>query len=327
MRCLTPWILVAAFLIPTGCGIGAYRPEPLDGSIFTATMAATRAAIMGDDLDSWIQLFPKEYNAVTLEGNWTALQRLKREYGDRRMDGILTPPDLGTVTLDAALSDFTLDLWFDYPEGLGRRKSCYQTVWTFRRGEESDEWRLGNLTIHHPTFHYDDLHGDLVRLSRSQLLSLDLDWESAVDPEPLWRRTREAILLGDADALHRCSVAGTVAAAGDRRIDLPNIATLDADGDSNRRSTRKFTESQIKELKRFCRELRTTPDTLAPLFRFFPLEAVPPQCRMLRMKLKYRGRGLEFGTHSVTVSWTGFRPHDRWLTEGMWIEYAEVVGL
>ncbi len=72
--------------------------------------------------------------------------------------------------------------------------------------------------------------------------------------------------------------------------------------------------------------MRTEPETIAPLFRFFPLTTVPDACRMLRMKVKYRGRGLEFGTRSVTVSWTGFRPRDRWLTEGMWVEYAEVAG-
>ncbi len=78
---------------------------------------------------------------------------------------------------------------------------------------------------------------------------------------------------------------------------------------------------------RFCREMKTTPEALSPLFRFFPVETLPENCRMMRMKMGYRGRGLQFGTTAVSVSWTGFRPQDRWLTEAMWVEYAEVAGL
>ena len=318
--------LVLAALLALGCDAGGYRARPLDGAHFTGIMEATRAAVLADDYDAFAPLYPATYGETSIGADWTVLQRQRARFGDARMSEILAPAALGSVTFPAEQRQIDFDLWFDFPEGLGRYKSCFQTVWTFRPEGEDGEWRLADLVIHHPTFHYDHLHGDLVRLPRTRRLMLDLDWERAPDPEPLWRRTRAALLARDVEALHRSSVAGAVAACGDRRIDLPNVATLDAGGETNRRSTRRYTEAQVKELDRFCRELRTTPEELAPLFEFFPLESVPESCRMLRMKIGYSGRGLEFGTHRVTVSWTGFRPDDRWLNEGMWVEYAETAG-
>ena len=314
-----------SLLILSACG-GGFQPYDHDGAELVALMDNVRTILVTGDEEAW-QTITSHSHVAEVVANWEDLMKMKREWGLTKFTQVLTPPELGTATFAAELRSIKLTAWYDYSTGYEPQPAAIETRWSFEREENSPQWQLASLALHCPAFEYDDVAADLNLLHPATFRLLDMDWEASPDPNPLLTRTFQALVDGDVESLKQCCVQGVIHRADQKGIQLASVAVGGGDGAYNQWQVDVFYKNQIIELRRMTKEMSTTPDALAPLFTSYPILTMPPKCTQLRLYLGYGGRGLQFGTRQVSVSWTAIWMHERWLTESMWVEYGEIATL
>ena len=307
------------------CG-GSFKAYQHDGAELVELMENLKTVLEDEDVVAWEALFQNS-SAQSVGASWTDLLQIKQKFGVTRFSQLLTPPQLGTATFTAELGSITLSAWYDYPISYEGQHLVFETVWAFELEKDSTEWQLTYFTIHHPAYEYEDLAADLTVLQPTTFWSMDMDWEASPDPSPLLARTYQALVDEDIERLKQCCIHGVYYTANQRGIRLATIAIDGDDGAYNRWQTDNYYTQQILELKRMAKNLNTTPAELTPLFTTYEILDMPLHCTQLKLEFGYSGRGLNFGTHKITVSWTGIWLHERWLSESMWVESGTIATL
>jgi len=313
---------LAAFTLLSGCGGSGFNPETLDGAELVALMDAAGTALVDQDREAWTALVPDEATSE-IGSDFETLMAMRSHMGGPRFRQVLTPPDLGEVTLYANIQQFDLTLWFDFCSRSYYEDLVFMTNWSFERHDRTGDWSLAGVAISLDDDDYDALHISLNLLSPREFRSLAMAWEEQIDPTPLLITAREAIQNRDTDQLLRCSVYGAFLAAQEKQVKLPLVATEGYDARYNLSHARNFLSHQISEMTRMAQALEFKFDDIDPLFTIFPIQTMPENGSRIRMKLYYGGRRLSFGTSQIVIAWTGVWIHERWLADSLYIEKAE----
>jgi len=287
-------------------------------------MTAAQEAVLDRDEVAFTALFPAAATANAAQA-WARIAEIGRTAGQAKLGMLVTYPELERATVDKHVQDVVLTAWFDFSSIYSTQDQVFQTTWYFQRGEENPQWFLGDLKIEHSSVHYDPLIGDLFILPEAHFDALAMDWEEAINPEPLLTRAFQAMLAEDFEALKSCSVAGSIFYAWDRRIDLPTVATDPSGyGQDNRRQTMRFFRQEMMGLRNVARELKVDPADLLPFFNAYSISAMPERCTKLELVVNFEGAGLPEAVASLAVGWGATHLKDRWLVETLWVEDASI---
>jgi hypothetical protein len=320
-------VLAVVQMVSCGGEKEAVVEEPVfeehDGAQLVALMAGAREAMQAKDANSFRAQFK---DATDARAVWAKMERLTWLQGDWHINRVAAYPQLERAQTVLRVDRLYLHLWFDLSRETGSQGDVYETSWEFVRDDSL--WAIRNLRLDKASTNYHALIRDLFRMGYEQYLALNMDWEEAADPGPLFHRWLVAVGSEDAAALASRSVAGVYARAHEKNIDLPSLSDGDTfAGETSRQSASTMIETQAASIQEACVQLGIKPVELIRYFGAYRITSVPKECTRIKMYAVFSDVEIPGSdVRQFSTEWSAVYINNRWLVEDMVVKGLKTGG-
>ncbi len=324
-------IIVLTFvLLSSACSRNSTQPavEEHDGAELVSLMGSAQEALENEDMEGFQSLFP-ESSLSRAESVWNRLLNQRDSSNAYEIMQVMSYPELERATTGVHVIKLVLDAWFDFSSEYEGKGNVYHTTWSFTREQPNSQWKLQDLKINRSYVGYRSPYGaltsDLNHMDRASFLSLGMEWKASANPSPLLVKTLQALADEDLEKLKAHTVDGTLFHALSMGVEMPSVASDgSASGKHNREQSVASLKEQIKNIKRASSTLKVDPNDLAPYFTAYSVTSMPEHCAKLDLNIEFDGSGFSKSVKSFTVSWSGVRLKDVWLTDSMYVSSMKV---
>lgn len=296
--------------------------EEHDGARLVALMAGAREAMQAKDANSFREQFK---DATDARAVWAKMERLTWLQGDWHINRVAAYPHLERAQPAMHIQRLYLHMWFDLSRETGSQGDVYETSWEFVRDDSL--WAIRNLRLDKASTNYHALIRDLFRMGYAEYLALNMDWEEAADPGPLFYRWLVAVGSEDAAALASRSVAGVYASAHEKNIELPSLSDGDTfAGENSSKSAATMIEKQAAGIREACTQLGIKPVELIRYFGAYRIMSVPKDCTRIKMYAVFSDIEIPGSdVRQFSTEWSAVYINNRWLIEDLSVKSIKLI--